>query len=106
MAFLQPGHGTSGCPWPFCFGKGGEQTVQKTTTEPSAQWNPPTSFNRKGRVVKTRNPTPTRADGIQSLLTFKRSDVKMRRELWNQGLMYLIVSLLVFLALPLISYLA
>jgi len=30
----------------------------------------------------------------------------MRRELWNQGLMYLIVSLLVFLALPLISYLA
>ena len=25
----------------------------------------------------------------------------MKRELWNQGLMYLIVSLMVFLALPL-----
>lgn len=29
----------------------------------------------------------------------------MKRELWNQGLMYLIVSLVVFLALPLASLL-
>ena len=37
-------------------------------------------------------------------LTFERKNTEMRREIWNQGLMYAIVSLIVFLVVPLFRY--
>ena len=37
-------------------------------------------------------------------LTFERSNKEMRREIWNQSLMYAIVSLVVFLIVPLFRY--
>ena len=37
-------------------------------------------------------------------LTFERNNKEMKREIWNQGLMYAIVSLVVFLIVPLFRY--
>ncbi len=37
-------------------------------------------------------------------LTFERNNGEMRREIWNQSLMYVIVSLVVFLVVPLFRY--
>ena len=37
-------------------------------------------------------------------LTFERNNKEMKREIWNQGLMYAIVSLVVFLVVPLFRY--
>jgi len=62
-------------------------------------------FNERGKEMKVTNQKQTRAEIVPSISTVKRRDVKMKRELWNQGLMYLIVSLVVFLALPLASLL-
>ncbi len=37
-------------------------------------------------------------------LSFERNNKEMRREIWNQSLMYVIVSLVVFLVVPLFRY--
>jgi hypothetical protein len=60
-------------------------------------------FNERGKEMKEMIQKQT--ETVPSISTVKRRDKKMKRELWNQGLMYLIVSLVVFLALPLASLL-
>lgn len=62
-------------------------------------------LHAKGRKMKNDNSTHTKI--VESATTTaNRRDGKMKRELWNQGLMYGIVGLLVFLAMPLFKLVA
>ncbi len=59
-----------------------------------------TQLNRRRSRIRFHAKDLTHTEIVESTTTPNRRDRKMKRELWNQGLMYGIVGLLVFLALP------
>ena len=81
----------------------------RSASKKSRKQLPPGSvlnLSKRGKPVMHENQKWVQAEKDRSLLTFQRSDDKMKRELRNQGLMYLIVGLMVSLAVPFIRFLA